>query len=188
MTLDHKIPYDQIKIPKPGHVERLIGNYYRKRGENFISAAIREHAMFTDGRVDNELADYVRKKLTQRVEVSMQRDVVEPASWPLIAGLVTGVAAVAIGRQFHEKPVTKTAVMATVTATGVGAVLDWYRMNRRFDSAMRGALKGALEAMKEERSPHAQLRREENALFAQQVLNGRIKDEELPPQQRGIAL
>lgn len=186
MTLEHKIPYDQIKMPKPGFAERLMGNHYRKRGEAFISASIREHATFPDGRVDNELADYVRKKLTQRVEVSMQRDVIEPASWPLIAGLVTGAAAVAIGRQFHEKPVTKTAVMATVTATGVGAVLDWYRMTRRFDSAMRGALKGALEAMKEERSPHAQLRREENALFAQQVLSSRIKDDEFPAPQRGI--
>lgn len=158
-----KLAWDKIELPKPGFVERLTGKHFRKRAEDFITDSIKEHAAMEDGRVDDELADYIRKKLTQRAEVSMQRDVVEPSGWAILSGAATGAAAVTISKRMEGRAVTRNSVMATVAGTAVGAVLDLYRINRRFDCAMQGALSGALRAMQEERSPMAQERRAKNA-------------------------
>jgi hypothetical protein len=163
LQMDDKIAWDKIKMPKQSHVERVLGGHYRKRAEKFITEKIKEHAVDEDGKIDNELADYIRKKLTQRTEVSMQRDVVEPTGWAFASGVVSGTAAMAISKKIEGRALTKTSAFATVAGTAVGVVLDLYRMNRRFDSAMRGTLAGALRAMQEERSPHAEKRRRENA-------------------------
>jgi hypothetical protein len=158
-----QLQWDEIPVPRPSAVERLVGKAFRARTEKFITESIRQYAVMEDGTVDDDLADYIRRQLTQRCEVSMQRDVVEPSAWAFMGGLATGGAAIAISKHVEGRALTKGSVMAAVTSTAIGAALDLYRVNRRFDCALRGALAGALRAKVEERGPQAQERREKHA-------------------------
>lgn len=161
--MSKKLKWDEIKLPEKSLVEKLLGKHFRNRADRFINKSIKEYATHPDGRVDDDLADYIRKKLTQRTEVSMQRDIVEPTSWAVLAGAAGGAAALGISKHVEGKALTQKSVMAVVASTTVGAVFDLYRINRRFDSAMKGALTGALRAVQEERGPKAQERREKHA-------------------------
>lgn len=157
------LEWDEIKTPKASLVERLVGKQFRARTEHFITDSIKQYAVHEDGTVDDDLADYIRRQLTQRCEVSMQRDVTEPAGWAFMGGLATGAGAIAISKHVEGKALTKGSVMAAVTSTCIGAALDLYRINRRFDCALKGALAGALRAKQEERHPLAQERREKHS-------------------------
>lgn len=145
---------EQIVMPKPSMLERALGGFFRNRAESYIRRSIRDHAMTPDGSIDNELADEIRKRLTLRGEVSLHRDVVEPLGWAAFSGMAAGIGAVAIHNKVEDKPITTTSAMTVAATTALGAALDIYRVKRRFDSGLDGALSGALQAVKDERNPH----------------------------------
>lgn len=144
---------DQIKTPRAGFLERALGGYFRKRADQYIKHSIREFAITPDGGIDNELADQIRKRLTLRAEVSLHRDVVEPVGWAAISGAAVGVGALAISKEVEGKALTRGSAFAAVASTGLGAALDLYRVKRRFDSGLHGALSGAISDVKEQRNP-----------------------------------
>lgn len=161
--MKQELEWDEITMPKPSVIERIAGNHFRKRTEQFITDSIKEYAVTKSGHVDDDMADYIRRQLTQRCEVSMQRDLVEPTGWALLGGLATGGAALSISKHIEGKALTRGSAMAAVSSTCIGAALDIYRVNRRFDCALKGALAGALRAKIEERCPQAQERHEKHA-------------------------
>ena len=144
---------DQIKTPKAGFLERALGGYFRKRADQYIKHSIREFAITPDGGIDNELADQIRKRLTLRAEVSLHRDVVEPVGWAAISGAAVGVGALAISKEVEGKALTRGSAFAAGASTALGAALDLYRVKRRFDSGLHGALSGAISDVKERRNP-----------------------------------
>lgn len=161
--MTERLEWDEIRMPKQSMVERLVGKHFRNRTESFIKSSIKEFAVTPEGAIDDDLADYIRRQLTQRCEVSMQRDVTEPAGWAFLGGLATAGAAISISKHIEGRALTKGSVMAAVSSTAIGAALDLYRINRRFDCALQGALGGALRAKQEERCPQAQERRESHS-------------------------
>lgn len=144
----------EIQMPKPQVLERLLGDHFRRKGEKFIRSAIKGYAIFPDGAIDNELADSIRKELTRRIEVSLRRDVLEPTGWAGISGVVMGGSALVISKEIEGKAITPTSLKAAGAGMALGACMDLYRVNRRFNSGLEGALSGALRAVKEARSPY----------------------------------
>lgn len=145
---------EEIQMPEAGMLEKMLGNYFRKVAQKRISKEIKEHAILPDGSIDNELADDIRRMLTLRGEVSLHRDVLEPTAWAALSGLFLGAGAVAITTRVEGKEVTNKSAMAVVASTALGAALDVYRVKRRFNAGLNGALSGTLQGMRDKRNPH----------------------------------
>lgn len=143
----------EIQMPKMGRVKKRIADHFRRKGERFINQAIKQYAVLPDGSIDNELADSLRKELTRRTEVSLYRDVLEPATWTIGSSVILGAAGLQIGKYVEKKHFTPKTAMVAVSGVALGGVLDMYRIKRRFESGLDGALSGALRAVKEARKP-----------------------------------
>lgn len=154
-TVSHpavKLAANQIHMPAPGYIERMVSGYFRRKGEQYIRNSIHDYAMTQDGGIDNELADHIRREITKRIEVSLSRDVLEPTGWVGISGVVLGGGALVINKEIEGKVFTRTGIMAAAASVALGACLDLFRVTRRFQAGMDGALRGALRAAKEDRS------------------------------------
>lgn len=167
---EHQLAPEDIRMPDQNPLEKAISAHFRHKGEKFIAKSIKKYAVQEDGSIDNDLADSIRKELTRRTEVSLYRDVLEPSSWIGLSSVVLGGGALVVAKSLKGRALTPATVVATVSGVAMGACMDMYRINRRFESGMNGALSGALRAVREARSPlwakgeekRAELRQEES--------------------------
>ncbi|MBM3618056.1 MAG: hypothetical protein FJX23_05855 [Alphaproteobacteria bacterium] len=167
---EHQLSPEDIRMPDQTKVQKAVSAHFRHKGEKFIAKSIKKFAVQEDGSIDNDLADSIRKELTRRTEVSLYRDVLEPTSWIGLSSVVLGGGALMVAKNLKGRALTPATAIATVSGVAMGACMDLYRVNRRFESGMNGALSGALRAVREARSPvwakgeekRAELRQEEN--------------------------
>lgn len=167
---ENQLAPEDIRMPDQTKLQKAVSAHFRHKGEKFIKSSIKKFAVQEDGSIDNDLADSIRKELTRRTEVSLYRDVLEPSSWIGLSSVVLGGGALVVAKSLKGRTLTPATVIATVSGVAMGACMDMYRINRRFESGMNGALSGALRAVREARSPvwakgeenRAELRQEES--------------------------
>lgn len=146
---------EEIQQPNPGFLERLLGPYLNRYAQKYADEATRKYAMLPDGRVDEEMAVYIRKKLAQSQAINTNY-VLGPGSWVItLAAAARGFGEAMTNRRKEggytgDQSTGKFWKTQSIIMGGALAI-DVFRMRNHFKRGLEGELKGALQAMKEER-------------------------------------